>query len=152
MAKKKKMKVVYTPEFWKSWDRLFNWRYAPLRWWNSFLRTPRELRHYWERITKGYSYQDVWSLDYHIARVIVGGLADLKKISDGVPGPFTVDKAGKELPIKEARANYDATLQEIIDGYQAWIDDDGWVTKPEVKKKFRRAQILFNKYFGCFWW
>jgi len=147
----KKWKVVYTEGFKQDMKRLFDWRYAPFRLWNKILYTPQTLKHYWQRITKGYSYQDVWSLDYCIANIIINGLKDLKKIDFGIPGPFTIDKKGKNISDKRARKNYEKVLQDIIGGYQAWLDDD-WITKPGTKKKLKKAQELFNKYWGCFWW
>lgn len=161
--KKKKWKVVYTEGFKKDMKRLFDWRYAPLRLWNKILYTPNTLKHYWQRITKGYSYQDVWSLDAHIAYVIVNGLKDLKKIK-GCPimvypkGYFEWERKGKKVNQKrqekwrmQAEKKWDEVLDDIIGGYQAWLDDN-WMTKKETKLKFRKAQKLFSQYFGAFWW
>ena len=137
-----------------------------MRFWGKITNIPNTLQHYYQRITKGYSYQDVWSLDYSIANLIVNGMKDLKQYNaipmQVYPKAYFksehYQKGGKKLTNKEqekyrkiAEKNWNKVLDDIIAGYQAWLDDD-WRTKPETGKKLEKAQKLLNKYWGGFWW
>lgn len=153
------MKVILTEHFKKDLERLFSKRYAPLRFMNNVLRFPDKLQHYWQRITKGYSYEDVWSIDYFIDSWLPEAIRDLKRVSNGVPGPLTIDKDGKDVPMDIAVKNWNQVLDDVADGFEAhrkldYMDYnlDNKQERKELERKFNKGIKLFAKYYGCFWW
>jgi hypothetical protein len=94
----------------------------------------------WQRARHGYSVEDCWGLDYHLAHVTVGGVKRLREWAHSYPA---------ELGNIEA---WDAILARIEGGFQAWLDEDGWFAdKPEAEAKFKDGMALYAHWFGALW-
>jgi hypothetical protein len=55
---------------------------------------PRDLKHFYQRAKKGYSYRDVWSIDYWFMEIMPKMLTDFKKNIHGCPSQFTTNSDG----------------------------------------------------------
>ena len=94
----------------------------------------------WQRARRGYSTEDCWSLDHHLARVTVAGVARLREWAHGYP---------QEVGSIEA---WDAILAQIQDGFQAFLDTDGWWnTGGDEEQRFKAGMALYAKWFGALW-
>ena len=49
---------------------------------------PQDVKHVYQRARKGYSYRDVWSIDYWFMEIMPKMLEDLKKSKHGCPAQF----------------------------------------------------------------
>lgn len=107
-----------------------------------------QLRMAWQRARHGHSDDQLWSLNYALAKLIVVGVKRMRECRNGYPAEFAPpphgDGSGWEA--------WDKILAEIEEGFQAWLDADGWFTgKPEQEAKFKRAIKLFQKWFDALW-
>lgn len=79
------MEVKFAPGFWKSVDKLFHWKYAPLRWYKKVKNIPREIKWVYQRATRGWADCDAWGMDTYLAKVMSGMFMKLSKDSYGYP-------------------------------------------------------------------
>lgn len=110
-----------------------------LRWkWNRVRRLPGKVRHYYERARYGYSYQDLWGLDWHLANLISKSVSDLEKITHGYPDPLTFEE-------------WQQVLCDISEGFALLSSNEFYDLTPEQQVKVDRAWELFKKYFRALW-
>lgn len=137
-------------EPYKRWYR-FGWRspgilFARLR--NKWAPIFR-LRMAWQRATRGYGEDDLWSLNFALAKLTVAGCRYMREEGMAYPGAFAEVEHGGDGSGPEAWADI---LQRIEDGFQAWLDEKGWLDdKPEQKAKFDDAMTLYGKWFSGLW-
>lgn len=130
----------------------FSTRYA--RWYEFGFRSPSilfarlrnkhrpifRLKMAWQRARRGYSDEDCWNLHYTLARMTVVGVQKLREWAHGYPGELS----GWE--------EWDAILARIEEGFQAWLDTDGWPhPKSDAEAQFNDAMALYAKWFGALW-
>lgn len=97
-----------------------------------------KLKYIIQRIKRGWSDEDCWAVDDHLATIIAGMTKQLKETSHGHPDEMTDEQWVK-------------ILQTISEGFQVYTDSiyDGL---DETKiKKFDKAMELFTKYFSHLW-
>jgi hypothetical protein len=87
----------------------------------------------WQRMQRGWSEADSWSLDHHLATIIVGGCTRLRERELAHPAHLESEEWG-------------VILDKIILGFQSFIDDS-WTETTE----FLEAKDLFGKWFGALW-
>jgi hypothetical protein len=139
-----------------SWEDLIKRPYK--RWYQFGLGSPKVLyrrfqsKHYWigrpiwrtkmswQRVARGYSDEECWGLDHHLARVIVGGVQNLRKWQTGYPSEF------------DSWEDWDVILAQIEEGFQAWWDEGGYFhERPDLEAKFTRGMDLLGEWFGALW-
>lgn len=134
----------------RRWYR-FGWRaphilFARLR---STYQPVFRLRMAWQRATRGYGDEDLWSLNYALAKLTVAGCRYMREAAHGYPGEFSEEYAGEGAGGWE---KWEDILRRIEDGFQAWIDEDGWFhNKPEQEAKFKDAMDLYAHWFSALW-
>ena len=115
----------------------------PYRWWHTTGRYALDLKHYYQRARRGYSYRDCWSLDSYLAEVIVGGIGVLREKSPGYPGNL------------QSMEEWDAILAQIQKGFSLIRDGDYvyWQEKERLaaEEKIKRAKDLLMTYFEGLW-
>jgi hypothetical protein len=102
----------------------------------------------WQRARRGYSDDQLWSLSHSLAHLTVAGVEKMREWKHGYPTEFS------EPPYGDGKGweAWDAILAQIQDGFQAWIDEDGWFQgKPEAEEKFNDAMVLYAKWFSALW-
>ena len=133
------MKIEFAEGFQNSLDRCFHWRYAPLRFWKWLIRIPRELKWAYQRLRRGYSEEDAFSADCHIALVIVGTVKELIKNDTG------------ENAIHEHTEEWVADLHKIVKGFEMFIEE-GSLMYDKDQKVFDEGMGAFKRAFGGLWW
>ena len=134
------MKLVYSEEFKKSFDKLFHWKYAPLRFFKAILYIPHNIKHLIQRMVRGYSCKDLFGFDYYLAEMLGKALRDFKKGNPGYPSSFA------------SAEEWDKELDKMIEGFDAahrFLNDD----KPRDADTaiFQRGMESFTKYFFNLW-
>lgn len=102
----------------------------------------------WQRATRGYGEDDLWSLNFTLAKLTVAGCRYMREVKHGYPSEFS------EPPNGDGRGweAWEDILQRIEDGFQTWLDEDGWIyNKPEQEAKFKDAMKLYSHWFGGLW-
>ncbi len=72
----------------------YSWRYA---WWKNIPLLGQWLKAIIIRGLYGWSYQDIWSFDNYLAKVMSEGLSNLDEISHGYPDGITPDEWHNKL-------------------------------------------------------
>lgn len=103
----------------------------------------KELYWWLQRRIRGYADCDLWSMDYHLALLIlprIRAYRDYKK------------KYGAGYPANLTDAKWNKILDEIVEGFELYLDcecgDDLW---SENQAKIDNAFKLFGKWFAHFW-
>ncbi len=153
------MEIKFAPGFQDSWDRMFHWKYAPLRWYKWVLNIPREIKWLYQRARRGYAEEDTWSLDGYLSSWLPEALRELKERNIGYPAGLT-DKKWKETLEKMAEG-FEAhrkicEIYKFNEGIYRTEDDSGYkLWKKEVRdpleKQFDEGMKLFVKYYFNLW-
>jgi len=69
---------------------------------------PQDIKHRYQRAKKGYSYRDLWSIDYWFMEIMPEMLTEFKKNLHGCPAQFTTNDDG-------------AQYQDVEKGMKDWI-------------------------------
>jgi len=96
---------------------------------------------------------DLWSLDYHLAELILPRLIAFKKMKrNGVPGVLCKFD-GTDQDFKNESQEWESILDRMILGFQLLIDDDYSSVEEliENEKKIQEAIDLLAKYFRALW-
>jgi len=105
----------------------------------------RRSRFLWQKITRGWTDQDTWSLDYTIAKFSLPRIKRLKEIQNGFPSGLTEEK-------------WDEILDKIIRSFQFVVnefegnEDYSLETIKHREKCMQDGCELFGKYFRNLWW
>jgi hypothetical protein len=92
----------------------------------------------YQRARYGIADSDAWSLDYFLADETVKGVKKLREWAHGYPDGTSPEE-------------WDAILAQIEDGFQAWLDSDGWFTDTDAAARFDTATKLYGKWFSGLW-
>jgi hypothetical protein len=134
----------------RKWFAWSHWRYL-LRF---------RLYGYVERARRGYSSQDLWSFDYHLARVIAGGLRDLAERAHGYPCDFPGEHEGWQAWLRDKAEWFEWYKRDEPDPENDWTADG--ITADERRRRiqahhakmdrfFNEVLPDFGKYFGALW-
>jgi len=146
---------IYYPLYrffvWKVWDKI----------------RPGTLKHHYQRIKRGYSDKDVWSLDYWLVQTLTPALEDLRRDKSGVPVAFFrkkdgIDELGNptEDAHEKAEKRWNDALDEIIYGLRCarylaendyWLTDDEKGREKDMRKSAERAFTLIGKNLPNLW-
>lgn len=120
------------------YKRLQN-KYAPLF----------RLRMAWQRATRGHGDDDLWNLNHAVAKLVVAGCKAMREWGHGYPAELS-ESFGYEGG--DGFEKWMGILQQIEDGFQTWLDNDGWFyDKPEEEAKFKEGMALFSEWFSGLW-
>lgn len=145
--------------YWWLWRFYGSW-VSPHRWF-------RRARLFWQRGTRGFADEDVWSFDSYLTDIIVQGVAKLRENNIGYPASIIEDDA-LGVVIDDDRENMDkwkAILSKIIRGFVArkMIADLDYYGGEMVENKVTRQLLarleaerdegmaLFAKWFDALW-
>lgn len=107
------------------------------------------LRMAWQRAARGYGDNDLWNLNYAVATLIAAGCHEMRVSGHGYPTEFSEVEFGGDGGGWE---KWEDILRRIEEGFQAWIDEDGWFRDhPEQEAKFKEGMDLFSHWFSALW-
>lgn len=106
--------------------------------------------HPWQRVRRGYSYQDLWSLDWYLNSVLAEALPELATKGSYIPltKDYEVDwKKGKHK-------HYQRMMMEMAAGFQLARDlnHDGKDPDEEQQQIIDRSWELLREFHGSLWW
>ena len=117
----------------------------------------KKIKHYYQRATRGYSDQDLWSLDSYLAGWLPDALRQFKGAKQGTPAEFFSNKDHPWDPLPEgdhdrAVAEWHAVLDKMIQAFEAHnrifdLDYD----EDRDERIFEEGAALFIKHFGSLW-
>lgn len=96
----------------------------------------RTIKEPFERAHRGYSTPDTFSLDHYLAKVIAGGVAELRSREFSYPPEISSDE-------------WNAILDKIAVGYKWYADEQ--FTATELAPEFYEAQALLTKWWPHLW-
>ena len=151
--------MIIKPVFYPWSYPLLEYKERPIRLWLTIKNFPRNIevaltwcRELIDRGLHGYTKADVWSLDYYLARVIVGTVTKLRESKNCYP--CSCFKHNFTKPCRCAE-RWDKTLTEIIDGFQIILDWERLPLFPTVGseefKKINKAMKLLSKNYLNLW-
>ena len=109
---------------------------------------PSKIKYLWQRAKRGYSDEDLYSIDNYFLKTIVPMLEWLKDNKHGVPYEFTIDEQGHEIDIDLADQHWKAELSKMIDHFKAInLYHDTQNNEKHIQEGFK----LFAKYFTNLW-
>jgi hypothetical protein len=100
----------------------------------------RDIKHFWQRRTRGWDNSDTYSLDFTIGRFIYPRLKKFKELNKGFPGGLTSEK-------------WDEILDKMIAAFEIIADDKQyWTMNEEQYRIVKRGLKLFYIYYRDLWW
>lgn len=124
------------------------WIFGTIRYHRPDWTTKRGLHFLWQKLTKGFSDKETWSLDYTIAKFSLPRLKRLREIESGHPACYTNEQ-------------WWGMVDQMIWSLEAIIKDfegnlyDGCLEPEDYRKIDRRMQeglVLFGRNFRGLWW
>ena len=164
--------------FWDKWEESISKRslVSKCYWWcfhrvrNAYWFIRTRPHYIYIRLTKGYNYKDLWSLDIPIAKFIYPRLRDYRKIVHGFPGEFSKEGDDTDEGFKQwtdiidkmlytfghlaKYSDWDLPMDELESSdirshnpkYEAW-----YKANTEHYTKMKEGAELFGKYLGALW-
>lgn len=128
---------------------------------NFFVYGFDSLRARWQRFIRGYSYGDVWDMDFWFKRTVKPMLIHLRDHGIGVPNELYLDGAENEREAWEAVLTEMVNCLDLMDEDNAQkhlgISDRDWTMESHKKvyecmdENKNRFFELFSKYFYSLW-
>lgn len=104
----------------------------------------RPVIHFFQKIDRGFSDEETWSLDYEICKFI---LPRLKRFRDIVTKEFIIHPA--DITDKK----WEDILNKIIYSIEQHLDDNYMYNQDkEEKAKIKEGFDLLHEYFFSLWW
>lgn len=102
----------------------------------------------WQKLTRGYTDEEVWDLKTSISDFIIPRLERLQKIRHGYPADLT-DEQWQEIISKILRAFY-LVKEEYDRGNH--MSQEEWLQKDKISEKYKKEGLeLFAKYIDNLW-
>ena len=120
----------------------------PTALWEHAVKQP--IQGFWQRGRRGWSDRDVWSMDAHLSRVIIGMVEYLREHGQCYPGTMT----------NEQWRGDDGILAKIMEGFEAHLalfdlafldDENADVARRNLETKFTDGMELFMKHYDLLW-
>ena len=120
----------------------------PWSWWE--LLRPRNWRHRWQKVTRGYSDVDVWNLFSYVTRVVLPPLRQLRARHGGYVAALGED-------------GWDDALDKMIAAFEEVEKSDGWIGgrwseergeyyfDEAIRDRTREGLRLFGEHFLDLW-
>ena len=118
--------------------------------WCGIKYLPKNTKWYLQRIFRGYSDDQLWSLDYHLGRHIIKCLKAFKKMDKcGVPIEYVGGfENKKKISMKVAMKNRNNDIQDMIDGFD-FLTNKGDYYHDVCLKKYpsdsKKRSAMFNQ-------
>ena len=129
--------------------------------WHSIKYGFRQCKWFFQRVFRGYSDDELWNLDYTIAKWILPRLKAFKKDNIGWPVHFdsftewtkTIDEMIWSF---DFIVNQDKYEDKLIEKYGSELDENGkykWIVETEkLVDRCNKGLELFAKHYRNLWW
>jgi hypothetical protein len=142
----------------KIWQKIW---WPTRRFIKSLPEKPRDVKHWFQRASRGYDDTSYYGVDYHIVKIIIPILKDLRENCHGYPGygGMTIEKWEKILD--RMILGWEAAKRVCDDEYylktgfpEKRFEGDTKIWHKAMKKdikRFEKMMPLFTKYFFNLW-
>lgn len=104
------------------------------------IRRRREACFLWQKITRGWTDKETWSLDYSLAQYIAPRLKRFKELNNGFPYGLSSEE-------------WDGILDKMIFAFEFLGSEERWDNNNKDEWKDVQEGIdLFAKYYFDLWW
>jgi hypothetical protein len=112
----------------------------------------RNVRWASQRVRRGYSDRDTWSLDYFLTTIIPPAVRQLSEEMHGVPSAIVAQHDSIDTAMRAWRE----VLSQIADGFEARmkLTEDMFVSeseRSELEARWTRGAVLFIAHFEALW-
>lgn len=128
-------------------DMKFRLGKLPFGWFTIVIGLPskRDWKFFWQRLTRGWSDEETWNLNDHIAEFVLPRLKRFREIQGGYPSSL------------ESKSEWILVLDKMIYAFESHLEDDPINAKTgkydqEKVNRTREGLKLFGKYFVGLWW
>ena len=106
---------------------------------------PSDIKHFYQRAKKGYSYQDVWSIHDWFMKIVPKMLTDMKKNLHGCPAQFTNNEDGTEFQdVEKGVKDWENVIERMIFCFTE-MNEDTCSMKNEFEDEYRRQRDKPNE-------
>lgn len=124
----------FTSYWWRHWFRLSTWTHP-------FVFA-------YQRTSRGWADCDIWSLDWHLCRILPSAIRHLKKTKHGVPSELCQEYNDD---VEKASKAFDEILEKIALGFEAGLQVMNAEANDENFVVFGEGMKLFHKWFFSLW-
>jgi len=113
---------------------------------------PSNIKHRYQRAKKGYSYQDVWSIDNWFVKIMPQMLTDLKNEVRGCPMSFTYKNGVEYQSVEQGTEEWKSVLDRMAFCFKEVNEDTCSIKnefnddEPELEEKYHNRQREINDY------
>jgi Lhr-like helicase len=101
---------------------------------------PQDIKHYYQRAKKGYSFRDVWGIDSWFEEIMPEMLSDLKKNKHGCPVQFSHNEDGTEKDFETGMKDWQDTIDHMIFCFRE-MNDDTCSMKNEYEDEYYKQRF-----------
>lgn len=101
-------------------------------------RIRRRLRFLWQKVTRGFSDDELWNLDVTIARFVLPRLRRFRARTHGYPGGMTEEE-------------WDDKLREMVWAFDRIANDAGLDALQNDQARINAAMLEFGRHFRDLW-
>lgn len=119
----------------------------------SIIKYLRRVKWFFQKVFLGYSNADLWSLDYHLSKIILPRLIAFKKMNRmGVPGDLCVEPQ-EDKDFKESQKQWEIILDSMIEAFTLIVKDEfkDYKDLQEQTKKIETGLNNFASHFRGLW-
>lgn len=99
----------------------------------------RDIRFFYQRLTRGWDDSETWSLDASLPHVILPRLKRFKEITIGVPGDLSKEE-------------WEQILDKMIAAFEFAGSEARWTAPASEFEKHQEGLDLFAKHYFGLWW
>ena len=133
------------------------WIFGSIQYWRPNWTTKRGLRFLWQKITKGFSDDETWGLDYKIAKFVLPRLKRLREIESGFPGCYDHEQwwgmVDRMIWSMNEIVEHDGRYPEEEPPN---FSEEGMIESDRKRRiydqKLQEGLVLFGRNFRGLWW
>lgn len=124
------------------------WIFGSVQYWRPSWMSKRGLRFLWQKLTRGFSDDETWALDYTVAKFTLPRLKLLREIEPGHPGCYTQEQWWTMVDTMIY------AMEAIIKNGQGTLYDDCQDSEDyqKIDRKIQEGLSLFGRNFRRLWW
>ncbi len=113
----------------------------------------RHLKRWTERARKGWSVEDTFDFDGYMAKVIAGGVQEIRNSLHGCPPQLAPDD---DSDVEKGTEAWGVILDEIVEGFELYWREGGYQletddTAKEINEKIEHSRDLFRAWMPHLW-
>jgi len=111
---------------------------------------PQNVKHVYQRARKGYSYRDLWSIDYWFTEIMPKMLTDFKNNLRGCPAEFTNREDGTEYQdVEKGTKDWEEVIERMIFCFNE-MHEDKCSLKNEYEDEYFKQFYKGKSLLDCF--